>query len=69
MVVRPGFVTTKLTEGLKPPPLSTTPEAVAEVIVDGLRSGRRTVWAPPTLRWVMSALRHLPAPVFRRLPL
>ena len=28
-----------------------------------------TVWTPPPLRWVMSALRHVPAPVFRRLPL
>ncbi|TPW13415.1 MAG: decaprenylphosphoryl-beta-D-ribose oxidase [Acidimicrobiaceae bacterium] len=37
--------------------------------VKGLRSGRRTVWAPGILRFVFSALRHVPGPVWRRLPL
>lgn len=69
MVVRPGFVKTKMTEGLDPPPLSTTPEAVADAIVEGLRAGKRTVWVPPPLRWVMSVLRHLPVSFFRRLPI
>jgi hypothetical protein len=27
------------------------------------------VWAPPILRWVFVALRHLPRPLFRRLDL
>jgi len=40
-----------------------------DVIVAGLRAGRRTVWAPPAMRWVMSALRHLPHLVFSRLPI
>jgi decaprenylphospho-beta-D-erythro-pentofuranosid-2-ulose 2-reductase len=69
MVVRPGFVRTKMTEGMDAAPLSTTPEAVASVVVDGLAKGRETVWAPAPLRFVMSAVRHLPRPVFRRLPL
>jgi decaprenylphospho-beta-D-erythro-pentofuranosid-2-ulose 2-reductase len=69
MVVRPGFVHTKMTRGLDPAPLSTTPEAVAAAIVDGLARGSHTVWAPPALRWVMAGLRHLPRAVFRRLPL
>jgi decaprenylphospho-beta-D-erythro-pentofuranosid-2-ulose 2-reductase len=69
MVVRPGFVHTKMTEGMKPAPLSTTPDAVADAIVHGLASGAITVWAPPPLRWLMSAVRHLPRSVFRRLPL
>ena len=69
MVVRPGFVTTKMTEGLDPPPFSTSPEKVADAIVQGIRRRSHTVWAPPILRPVMSVLRHLPRPVFRRLPL
>ena len=56
-------------QDLDPAPLSQLPEQVAEIIVAGLRDGRRTVWSPPALRWVMSALRHLPAPAFRRLPM
>jgi decaprenylphospho-beta-D-erythro-pentofuranosid-2-ulose 2-reductase len=68
-VVRPGFVHTRMTEGLKPAPLSTTPEAVAAVVVDAVRTRKELVWAPAPLRFVMSALRHVPRPVFRRLPI
>jgi decaprenylphospho-beta-D-erythro-pentofuranosid-2-ulose 2-reductase len=68
MVVRPGFVRTKMTAGMKPAPLSTTPEAVADAIVAGLARGSTTVWVPPALRYLMSALRHVPRPLFRRLP-
>lgn len=68
-IVRPGFVHTKMTEGLKPAPLSTTPDAVAQVVVDAVRNRRELVWAPGPYRFVMSALRHLPRPVFRRLPI
>jgi decaprenylphospho-beta-D-erythro-pentofuranosid-2-ulose 2-reductase len=66
MVVRPGFVHGRMTEGLPPAPFATTPDAVAEAIVAGLRRGAETVWVPGALRVVMSALRHLPRPVFRR---
>jgi decaprenylphospho-beta-D-erythro-pentofuranosid-2-ulose 2-reductase len=69
MIVRPGFVHTKMTEGMDAAPLSTTPEAVATAIVHGLARGRETVWVPSTLRYVMSALRHVPRPIFRKLPL
>jgi decaprenylphospho-beta-D-erythro-pentofuranosid-2-ulose 2-reductase len=68
MVVRPGFVHTKMTAGLRPAPLSTTPEAVAAAIVDGLARRSEIVWTPPVLRVVMSLLRHLPRALFRRLP-
>jgi len=67
LVVRPGFVRSKMTSHLEAAPLSTTPGKVAAAIVGGLRDGRETVWVPGKLRWVMSALRHLPRPVFRRL--
>lgn len=68
MVVRPGFVRTKMTAGLDAAPLSTSPDAVARAIVRGLARGSHTVWAPPALRPVMAVLRHLPRAVFRRLP-
>ena len=68
LVVRPGFVRSRMTEGLPAAPLSTTPAAVAEAVRRGLVERRDVVWVPSTLRWVMSALRHMPAPLFRRLP-
>jgi decaprenylphospho-beta-D-erythro-pentofuranosid-2-ulose 2-reductase len=67
-VVRPGFVRGRMTAGMKPAPLATTPEAVAAVVVGAVRNRRELVWAPAPLRVVMSVLRHLPRPVFRRLP-
>lgn len=69
VVVRPGFVRSRMTEGLSEAPLSQSPEQVASVIVDAVRRRRETVWAPGSMRFVMSALRHLPRPVFRRLPI
>ncbi|MFI1103236.1 decaprenylphospho-beta-D-erythro-pentofuranosid-2-ulose 2-reductase [Streptomyces melanogenes] len=68
MVVRPGYVRTKMTLGLPEAPLATTPEAVAEAIETGLRRRSEVVWVPGALRVVMSALRHVPRPLFRRLP-
>ncbi|MFT3854435.1 MAG: SDR family NAD(P)-dependent oxidoreductase [Ilumatobacteraceae bacterium] len=69
LVVRPGFVRTSMTEGRPAAPLATTPEAVAEVTVKALRARRRTVWAPALMRPVFMVFRHLPGPVWRRLPL
>jgi decaprenylphospho-beta-D-erythro-pentofuranosid-2-ulose 2-reductase len=68
-VVRPGFVHSKMTEGLASVPFATTPEVVAQLAVKGMRAGRHTVWAPGILRYVFMTLRHVPRPVFRRLPL
>jgi decaprenylphospho-beta-D-erythro-pentofuranosid-2-ulose 2-reductase len=68
LVVRPGFVRSRMTHGLEPAPFSTTPEVVADVVVAGLRRGRHTVWAPPVLRPLFTVLRHLPRLAWRRLP-
>ncbi|MFP5282019.1 MAG: decaprenylphospho-beta-D-erythro-pentofuranosid-2-ulose 2-reductase [Actinomycetes bacterium] len=69
LVVRPGVVRSKMTEGLDPAPLSVTPEEVAEAVVDGLRHRRQLIWVPAPMRAVMSGLRHVPRPLFRRLPI
>lgn len=66
LIVRPGFVHTKMTAGLEAAPMSTTPEAVAEVIIDGIAKRKRIVWAPAPLRWVFTGMRHLPTPVWRK---
>jgi decaprenylphospho-beta-D-erythro-pentofuranosid-2-ulose 2-reductase len=69
LVVRPGFVHTRMTEGMKPMPFATTSAAVADATVAALARGRRTVWSPPVLRPVFSVFRHLPGAVWRRLPI
>jgi decaprenylphospho-beta-D-erythro-pentofuranosid-2-ulose 2-reductase len=68
LIVRPGFVPTKMTAGRKPAPLATTADAVAEATASGLREGKGIVWVPAGLRWVSSVFRHLPTFVVRRLP-
>jgi decaprenylphospho-beta-D-erythro-pentofuranosid-2-ulose 2-reductase len=69
MIVRPGFVHSAMTTGMKAAPFSTTPEVVARLTVKGLRAGRRIVWTPGILRWVFTVMRHLPIAVWRRLPM
>jgi decaprenylphospho-beta-D-erythro-pentofuranosid-2-ulose 2-reductase len=67
LVVRPGFVHTRMTEGLQPAPLATTPQAVARAVVDGLDRGAHTVWVPRSLRLLMLVVRMLPRRVLRRI--
>jgi decaprenylphospho-beta-D-erythro-pentofuranosid-2-ulose 2-reductase len=67
LVVRPGFVHTKMTAGHPVAPMATTPDAVADATVAGLRAGRRTVWAPAPLRYLFMVMRHVPGPIWRRM--
>jgi decaprenylphospho-beta-D-erythro-pentofuranosid-2-ulose 2-reductase len=66
MVVRPGFVHTRMTAGRSAAPFATTAEEVAAATIRGLERGDDLVWAPGILRWVMTVVRHLPRAVFRR---
>lgn len=68
LVVRPGFVQSKMTAGMKAQPFSTTPEGVAQATVRALQSGTHTVWAPGLLRYIFAVFRHLPRAVWRRMP-
>lgn len=68
LVVRPGFVHTRMTRGMDPAPLAVQPADVAREVVRGLDRGAHTVHVPPAARWLMAVLRHLPRPLFRRLP-
>ena len=68
MVVRPGFVRTRMTRGLAAAPFATAPADVAITVARGLERGATVVWSPPALRWVMLVLRLLPRRIFRVLP-
>lgn len=69
VVVRPGFVKSKMTTGMDPAPMAATPHQVAEATVKAIRGGSDLIWVPAPMRAVMSALRHVPRPVFRKLPM
>lgn len=68
MVVRPGFVVGRMTAGMPPAPMATTPGAVADAVVAGLRSDAETVWVPGRLKAAFAVMRMLPRAVWRRLP-
>ena len=68
LLVRPGFVIGRMTEGMEPAPFSSTPEQVADAAITALRRGRGEVWVPRVLRPVFAVLRLLPRPLWRRLP-
>jgi decaprenylphospho-beta-D-erythro-pentofuranosid-2-ulose 2-reductase len=66
LLVRPGFVTGRMTSGLHPAPLATTPAAVGQAVVTALRRGDRVVWVPRSLALLAAALRLIPRPLWRR---
>jgi decaprenylphospho-beta-D-erythro-pentofuranosid-2-ulose 2-reductase len=68
IVVRPGFVRTRMTAHLKAPALATGPADVAATVVAGLRSKRTVIYSPAAARWVAAVLVLLPRAVLRRLP-
>jgi decaprenylphospho-beta-D-erythro-pentofuranosid-2-ulose 2-reductase len=65
-IVRPTFVRTKMTEGVKETPLSNGVNEVAENVMKGLAGSDRAIWSPPVARYVFAVLRHLPAPIWRK---
>ncbi|MCA0251840.1 MAG: decaprenylphospho-beta-D-erythro-pentofuranosid-2-ulose 2-reductase [Actinobacteria bacterium] len=69
LVVRPGQVRTKMLDGVKEGPGAIAPEVLARTVVDAARDGRTLIWAPAFFRPMMWVLKHLPAPIFRRLPI
>lgn len=68
LLVRPGFVIGRMTQGMDPAPLSSTPSKVADATVRALRKGRGVVWVPGPLRLLAFAFRMTPRFVWRRLP-
>jgi short-subunit dehydrogenase len=68
LISRPGFVIGRMTEGMTPAPLSSTPEQVAAATARALKKGRRTVWIPWALGPAAFVMRLLPQCLWRRMP-
>lgn len=67
VTVKPGFVKTSMTEGLKPPPFAGEPEGVARQVLREIDRGTPVVYAPPPWALVMLVIRALPRFVMRRI--
>ena len=67
VVIKPGFVDTPMTAGLdKQGPLWAQPDAVAKIIKKAATGSSPVVYAPGFWRWIMLAIRAVPAPVFHK---
>ena len=64
--VKPGFVKTSMTSGLKPPPFAGEPEPVARRVLKAIDRGTPVVYAPGIWALIMMVIRALPRFVMRR---
>ncbi|OBH49175.1 decaprenylphospho-beta-D-erythro-pentofuranosid-2-ulose 2-reductase [Mycobacterium sp. E2479] len=69
LVIRPGQVRTRMSAHVKEAPLTVDKEYVANLAVTAAAKGKELVWAPAAFRYVMMVLRHIPRPIFRKLPI
>jgi decaprenylphospho-beta-D-erythro-pentofuranosid-2-ulose 2-reductase len=67
LLVRPGFVTGRMTRGMPPAPLPTTPGAVGSAVASALAGRAAVVWVPPQLGVLAVMLRLVPRRLWRRL--
>jgi len=76
LLVRPGFVIGRMTEGMKAAPLATTPEKVGAAVASALstqtrgsqtRGGSSVIWVPPALAGLAAVMKLIPRPVWRKL--
>lgn len=69
VIPRPGFVIGRMTEGMDPAPFSSTPDQVADAVVERVLARRAgVVWIPWQLRAMFAVARLVPQPVWRRMP-
>ena len=66
LLVRPGFVIGRMTEGMAAAPLATTPAQVGTAVVAALDKGDDQVWVPASLAALAAVIRLIPRPLWRR---
>jgi decaprenylphospho-beta-D-erythro-pentofuranosid-2-ulose 2-reductase len=69
LVIRPGQVRTRMSAHVKEAPLTVDKEYVANLAVTAAAKGKELVWAPAAFKYMMVVLRHIPRPIFRKLPI
>ena len=67
-IVRPGFVIGRMTEGMKPAPMSSRPAEVAEAAVTAFDGRKPHVWVPRKLALLARATHLTPRWIWRKMP-
>ncbi|MFB7723775.1 SDR family NAD(P)-dependent oxidoreductase [Nocardia sp. NPDC056100] len=68
LLVRSGFVIGRMTAGMDPAPLSSTPDQVADAVVSALYRRSRVVSVPRTIKLMFMAMHFVPQSIWRRMP-
>ena len=70
LTVQPGFVYTRMTEGMPlPKPLTATPELVATAVYDATLKKKNVIFVKWMWRWIMLIIRNIPESVFKKMKL
>jgi len=70
LTVKPGFMYTKMTAGLKlPKPLTANPEEVSKRVWSAIKKKKNVVYVFPIWYWIMMVIKLIPEFVFKRLKL
>jgi len=67
LCVKPGFVKTGMTAGLKPPPFAGEPDQVARDVVGAMDRNKPLLYTPGMWALVMMVIRNLPRFVMRKI--
>ncbi len=67
LLVRPGFVTGRMTAGMSPAPLASTPAQVGAAVAEALAGTSSVVWVPRSVGVLAAVMRLIPRPLWRRL--
>jgi decaprenylphospho-beta-D-erythro-pentofuranosid-2-ulose 2-reductase len=68
VLVRPGFVRTRMTQGMAEAPFTVDPADVARDVANAMRKGRTIVYSPAPVGAVAATLKVLPRPILRKMP-
>ncbi|MFZ6014416.1 MAG: SDR family oxidoreductase [Bacteroidota bacterium] len=70
VTVKPGFVKTRMLEGMKTPgPLTAQPPTVATAVYKAVKRRKNTIYVLPIWRLVMFVIRNIPEFIFKKLRL
>ena len=64
--VKPGFVKTSMTDGLRVPPFAGEPDRVAVDVLRAINRGTPVIYTPAAWRWILGSIRLMPRAVMRR---
>lgn len=69
ITIKPGFVDTPMTDGMKKGILFTNPETIAKGILTAIKKRKDIVYLPYFWRWIMTVINLIPESIFKKLKL